>query len=57
MLIMHEYKWLLSGVTIVPPIRNDLGRVWNPHANVWAARPKLPPHGKEGRNKVADRPT
>ena len=46
------------GSQIVTPIRNDPGRVRSPHTNVYGPTcPKSPPHGKEGRNKIIDRPT
>ena len=36
----HAYM-LISGVTIVTPIRNDPGRVRSPHANVWASSSQI----------------
>ena len=39
---------VLSGVTIVTPIRNDPGRVRSPHANVWGRLvPNHLPMGKK----------
>ena len=39
---------LISGVTIVTPIRNNPGRVRSPHANVWAGSSQITsPRGKK----------